>query len=303
MKQMIALLSGLNTTRLIISGLLIASTGGLFGQGAQIVSERVSSLPIRDVNHHSWQTLTPATVKLLPQNVTNPKITTPTVNEITVRSQNDGTRIAVMVEWKDPSRNSIVDVDAFCDQAAIQFPYDLTKAPNFMMGNKDGRVYILHWKASWQDDIEKGFRDVKDAYPNYWTDIYPMMEGKSTTQTVIARDIRPDQITDPQAKNYMHGAYAGNPMSIFNRKDPSEECVAEGFGTLTTRENQEGTAWGVWSNGVWRVIYTRKLKLDDNASAIVPEKTKIGFAVWEGSAENIGSRKNYAMWTDLIIKQ
>ena len=176
--------------------------------------------------------------------------------------------------------------------------------PVFMMGNKKGRVHIIHWKAVWQNDIENGFRDVKDAYPNYWTDIYPMAEKQGDgSKGKFARDISALDYSKGAGKNFMPGAYAGNPMSIFDRKEPAEECMAEGFGTLTTQTNQNSTAWGVWENNTWKVIFTRPLLSPDKDDAPLTAPTKIAFAIWNGHFDNISGKKHYAQWIDLTVQK
>ncbi len=271
--------------------------------GLTINSAKVNTVPIRDANHAVWNSAEPVLVTVLPQNLTNPMLQTPSVNQVRVRSINNGFIVAFLLEWADSTRDVIVDSDKFCDQVAIQIPMDVVNIPAFMMGNKDGKVHIIHWKAAWQNDIEQGFRNVKDAYPNYWVDIYPLQEKQGDGTAAFARDLRPGEVIDPDARNYMHGAYAGNAMSIFDRRDPSEECVAVGFGSLTTQIEQNATAWGVWENNSWKVIFSRRLVSPDKNDAPIPEKSKIAFAVWNGSKMNIGARKHYTLWSDLVIKK
>lgn len=273
------------------------------GQAPPLISVKTQNIPNREVNSEVWSNTEYITVNVHPQNITPPILQTPTINNIKVSSINDGQSIAFLLEWTDSTKDSIVDADKFCDQVAIQLPYDISKNPNFMMGNKNGRVHIIHWKASWQNDIENGFRDVKNAYPNYWTDIYPLLERKSDGISTYAKDISLDQYKDSNTINYMHGTYAGNPMSNFDRKDPSEENIAEGYGSLTTQELQNATGWGIWKNNTWKVIFTRPLTSPDTSDAPLPEKTKIAFAVWNGTANNIGARKHYSMWIELTINK
>ncbi len=229
---------------------------------------------------------------------------TPSVKNINVKSINDGEKISIMIEWIDSTRDAIVDADKFSDQVAIQLPLNPAVPPNFMMGNKNGKVHIINWKAVWQDDIEKGVRDVKEAYPNYWTDIYPMNEKAGDgSNGKHDRDISANEMASNNGKNFLHGNYAGNPMSIFDRKVPCEEDMAEGYGSLTTQPNQNATAWGIWENNTWKVVITRPLNSTDADDAPLVDKSKIAFAVWNGTYENVSGKKHYAMWTDLIIEK
>lgn len=263
------------------------------------INENISS---RDLRNAAWLHAPETVVQLLPQNVTQPMLQSSTVKKLSVKSLYNDTHIGFMLQWEDSSKDVIVDADKFCDQVAIQLPLNADTVPNFMMGNKKGRVHIIHWKAVWQEDCENGFRDVADAYPNYWTDIYPLHERYTDgTNSAFARDAKAEQLVLTNAKNYMHGAYAGNPMSMIIRKEPCEEASAEGFGTLTTQEQQDASAWGYWLDNKWTVLIVRPLKANDPADAPLSDKTKIAFSVWEGKAENIGARKNYSTWVNLEL--
>lgn len=290
--------------KIILSCLAWATTTNilLFAQnGVPITSVRVSQIPTRDVKSDIWNKSQEAVIPVMPQNVTNPQLLKASVTNMKVKSVNDGNKIAILMEWTDSTRDATVAVDKFSDQVAIQLPMNPDTVPNYMMGNKKGRVHIIHWKALWQDDIEKGFQDVKTAHPNYWTDIYYFQEKKSDGTTTAAKDATVDQFKSKEAKNYMAGAYAGNPMSIFDRKEPSEEALSEGYGTLATQEKQDAAAWGVWENNTWKVIIVRALNSSDPQDAPLLRNTQICFAVWNGSANNIGAKKHYSMWNDLII--
>ena len=269
-----------------------------------INSIKVNSIANRDVKNAEWDKVQSTVVNLFPQNITTPRLDVPSVNDIKVKSINDGTTIAFLLEWADSTKNLYVESDKFCDQVAIQLPLQTDNLPIFMMGNKNGRVHIVHWKAVWQNDIENGFRDVIDAYPNYWADIYPMAEKQSDgTNGKFAKDISALDYSKGAGKNFMPAAYAGNPMSIFDRKEPSEECVAEGFGTLATQANQNATAWGVWENNSWKVIFTRPLISPDKEDAPLNAPTKIAFAIWDGNFENISGKKHYSQWVDFNVQK
>ena len=121
----------------------------------------------KDLGNANWAKAQAVTVAVMPQNIAPPIVTEPTISEVNVKSINNGTKIAFLLEWKDASRDAMVETDIFTDQVAIQMPINPANNPSFMMGNAEGgRVHIIHWKAIWQDDIEKGYRDVKDAHPN-----------------------------------------------------------------------------------------------------------------------------------------
>lgn len=267
-----------------------------------IKSAMVPELPGKEFDHKAWGNASFITVPVSPQNIINPALKVATVSSVKVKSINDGKTISFLLEWVDSTRNALVDVNRFSDQVAIQFPVDPSSYPSFMMGNQNGRVQIIHWKALWQDDIEKGYTDVKSVHPNYWTDLY-YFQDKTADSGSYAMNSKVENFSSKEAKNYMHGAYAGNPMSIFDRKNPSEEAIAEGYGTLTTQPIQNAFAWGKWENNTWRVILSRPIKSEDTSDAVLGYRSMMAFAVWDGQARNIGAIKHYSMWVILDIER
>ncbi|MBI4228401.1 MAG: hypothetical protein HY693_01635 [Deltaproteobacteria bacterium] len=270
-----------------------------------IRSVKVKEVPFKDVRSSIWKKAPVSRVNVIPQNITLPFLQTPSIKEISVRSVHNGEWIAFLLEWEDETRDAAVDVDKFTDQVAIQIPLTPKNLPAFMMGNKGGRVHIIHWKAIWQDDIEKGYRDVQVLHPNYWVDLYffsdkpPIYaEGEFPLQPTTV-----DYFITPEALNFIPGAYARNPISMLHRTQPVEEAIAEGFGTFTTQPKQNAIGWGKWGNGLWKVIIARPLITDDPNDASISEKTFTAFAVWNGSAKNVGARKHYAPWIGLVVEK
>lgn len=268
----------------------------------EVVSVAVKEIPFRDVNSQLWSSAPVTRVKMLPQNVIPPHNTHPSIDEVQVRSVHASGWIAFLLEWNDSTRNAIVDADKFVDQVAIQLPLDPKNPQNYMMGNKGGRVHIIHWKAIWQDDIELGYRDVQNAHPNYWVDMYHFHEQPLYAEGEFPQEPYAEQFKTPEELNYMPGLYARNPVSVLNRTEPVEEAMAEGFGTFTTHPRQNARGWGKWENGKWRVIIARPLISDDANDAPLADTTSIAFAVWNGEFQNVGARKHYAPWMHLIVK-
>lgn len=256
----------------------------------------------RKLYDEAWLTAPATTISLMSQNFVYPPTGTASVSDILVRSLYFENTIAIMVEWKDATKNVEVDVDQFCDQVAVMLPVTTSNIPSFMMGNPSGRCHIVHWKAIWQEDCEHGFRDVQDAYPNMWVDVYPGMEGElDRSKRVYASDITSEHIVDVRSTQFMPGTYARNPMSQIRRKEPVEEASAEGFGTLTTQPNQQARAWAEWRGGQWRVCVLFPVNSNDAYRASLKDKTKVAFAVWNGADENIGGRKHVTDWADIIL--
>ena len=300
--------------RLLIGCLALTLSGGIFffllngkethGEDMKIVAVYSDKIPVKDVHSPVWEKTRFVSVKLYPQNIVSPKVRRASVKSIRVKVLYNTEKIAFLLEWDDKTRDALLDVDKYTDQVAIQLPLNPSSPPSFMMGQKGGRVHIIHWKAIWQDDIEKGYRDVDVLYPNYWVDLYWMGqpqffgEGEIHTHPPHLREF-----ISPEAEIFIPGFAAKNPMAVLHRKYPVEEVMAEGFGTLTTQPRQNASGWGVWENGKWRVIIARPLVSDDPLDAPITKKTYVAFAVWDGSKGNVGARKNYSPWIELILKK
>lgn len=264
----------------------------------------VEKIPFREPFSPVWEKAEPIEINLSPQNIIAPMLKEASVNKINVRAIHNSVYIAFLLEWEDKTKDTIVDVDRFSDQCAIQFPTDPKIPGSFMMGQKGNRVHIVHWKAIWQEDIEKGYKDVKEIYPNYWVDLYwkdqPHIFGEGEVPS------SPPHImgfSSPEIEKFIPGFGAKNPVSVLDRKEPVEELMAEGFGTLTTQPNQNARGWGQWEDGKWRVIIARPKISDDPLDAQIPEETFVGFAVWDGSNKNVGARKHFSTWIKMIVKK
>lgn len=91
----------------------------------------------------------------------------------------------------------------------------------------------------------------------------------------------------------------GGPVNIWYWKgDTAQDMNAKGFGTLKVQAQQDIRAKGVWKDGVWRVVFSRRLQTGDEQDVqILPGEFKqIAFAVWEGSKGEQGGRKNITSW-------
>jgi len=168
------------------------------------------------------------------------------------------------------------------------------------MGATGQIVNLWHWKADWQYDIDHGFRDVVDAYPNFWLDYYPQVAGKPPYRL-------PADFSTAQAKAYLAGWSAGNPLSNPMRATPIEDLNAVGFGTLTSQASQQQNVLGrgVWKDGRWYVVFARTLaSAESNDAQLVPgQTTSVAFAVWDGAERQVGARKQLSTWTPLLIEK
>jgi hypothetical protein len=242
-----------------------------------------------------WARAARRAVPVLPQNLTMPALAAPSIHEATLQSLTDGREISWRVSWADAAPDGNVETARFCDAVALQFP--LARDASFMMGAKDQRVQILHWKAAWQKDVDEHFQDVQDLHPNYWADLYWFAEGEAPFRV-------PGSFRRPEAQAWFVAHQAGNPMSDFDRSQPVEELVAEGFGSLTHQERSASVARGEWRDGTWAVVFRRPLLTDDPLDyQFSPGGSgQVAVAIWEGSAGNVGGRKHYSDWVEFEVE-
>lgn len=100
----------------------------------------------------------------------------------------------------------------------------------------------------------------------------------------------------------------GGPVNIWfwkNKMNKAVDMSAKGFGTLKPQEHQDVNAKGVYSNGTWKVVFSRTLSTDhpDEDVQITPGQfISIAFAVWDGRKDAVGelvekgSQKAVSSW-------
>lgn len=295
---------------LLISGALLlglSPAGGQEGLTVKYVDVSDEEFPVEDPTSVLWESETPLRVNVLPQMITNPMLMKPTVPWIDVKALHNGSWVAFLLQWPDPTRDANVDVDIFTDAVAIELPMSLENPISFTMGNPGGLVHIIHWKALWQKDIDEGFQDVRKLHPNYWVDLYffaetplPIFAEGEFPHSPAARSFK-----TPEALAQLPGAYVRNPISMLERKVPVEEASAEGFGTMTSQPKQNAKGRGIWTGEGWEVVISRPLVTDDSMDAELSpgNESLIAFAVWNGGDQNVGARKHYTPWVKLEMEE
>ncbi|GAB4411219.1 MAG: hypothetical protein OHK0032_07100 [Thermodesulfovibrionales bacterium] len=259
------------------------------------------SLPI-DPSDKAWNNAVPVEVHMEAQRSIRPGIKEPVVQSVRVSSLNNGSEIVFRLQWRDPTKNDTVNMsDKFSDACAIQFPIGKgATAQSFMMGDEGKPVHIIHWKAAWEKDIAEGYQDVEHAYPNYNVDGYPLM------RQVEGKAVYPVNSFTEEARAYMAGISAGNPLSDTKRGVPVEELNAEGFRTITTQSRNDARARGIWESSSWKVVIARKLNSGDPADSVLKrgESSLMSIAVWDGGSGDVGGRKSYSAdgWLTLKIE-
>jgi len=244
--------------------------------------ERISMDPFDP----TWSTAPVAVVPLTAQLVALPRLSVPTVSTVYVRALNDGERIGFRLDWDDPTRDaSAIRPSDFRDAAAVMVVSG-QGVPNICMGSPGQATNLWHWKADWQEDIDKGYQEVVDAYPNFFKDYYPFVTGTPPFRL-------PADFSSADARRYLIGQAAGNPLSQPNRISPVEEMLSAGFGTTTHRTQQTVEGKGVWADGRWQVTFVRPLVTTGAEAASLGGVTQapVAFAVWNGSNAEVGARK------------
>lgn len=255
-----------------------------------------STGPILDPGAEFWKDAPAVKVAMQPQMITNPQNATPAVAELDVRAVHNGQWYAVLIEWPDPTKSDRIVVDQFGDQVALEMPVNFKPGdfPNPMMGAPGERMNIMQWRAAFQSDIDRNGKtraesqngpSIAELYPYAHVDVYP-------DEVLRATD----------ARAYTGAVGLDNPISRPKRTAVIEQ-MAEGFGSLTVTPEQHADGRGIWTNGRWQVVITHPLAAGDgNTPTLKPgDQTLAAFAVWEGGAKEVGSRKAWSSWVQLTF--
>jgi hypothetical protein len=261
-------------------------------QGTTLAARYVKGdLPTDDPDAPAWERASAIEVPLSAQTVTRPILTETSVRSLTARALHNGSKIAILVEWKDATNDSqILTVQDFRDAVAVQFPLAVGQ-PFFCMGQQGGNVNIWHWKADWQADLDAR-RELELAYPNMNVDQYPFAKGESPAAS---------DYTDP---NYVPAYAAGN-LAAAPHASPVEDLIAGGFGSLTSQppkeQNVQGS--GAYANDGWRVIFSRDLASaeTDDVSFAPDQVYSMAFAVWDGANGERNGQKSTSQWVALQL--
>lgn len=279
---------------LLVSSFVIGNATA-WAQQATLTAPFVESMIPVDPRWGGWTDAPAIEVAMGPQAIAKPWNLAPSIKQLTVRAVHNGTWVAFLFTWKDATKDSVMYTDSFRDAVALMIP--VGKAAAITMGAPNERVLILHWKADWQEDIDRTFQDVAQLYPNAWQDWYPFVAGEPPY------DIR--EWTNTEAQRYLTGWVLGNPRSQPEKRTSIEEQIAEGFGTLTTNNRQSAIGKGVYANGGWQVVIARPLAVGDpNDPSWGPGKTiPVAFAAWDGGAGEIGARKGVSTWITVTLSR
>ncbi len=272
----ITLLALFAATVLTLTDMRLASS-----QTVTLVANRSEvEVPLDDPFDGVWRQANPVEAPLSAQILTPPKGGGD--RTVTARALHDGERLYVLLEWDDESEDLLVSRQSeFSDAAAVQFPVTTGETvPAFCMGDPSAPVNIWQWKAAWQADIDQGFVDVEDTYPDAHVDLYPFEDED---------EFYPARAVD-------------NVFARENRTTPVDNLLAGSFGTLTQAPDQLVQGSGEWRNGTWRVLFARDLTADGDYSQFAEEEsTNVAFAVWDGASGERDGIKSVSQFLTLEV--
>lgn len=266
-------------------------------QKAVLLAKEVPQVPL-DPQDGLWGQAEVLDVPLAPQAVVKPRRYEPGVETVAARALYDGERIAVRLEWEAPEkRDGIGAVGTFRDAVAIEFPAELTaKTPYFAMGEPSNPVTIYQWKADWEHGR---LYDADEAYPNMAVDWYPFA-GRDPGEIAEGADYGKVE----SAKVFHTSWSAGNTLGNLplQEQTPVEKLQAEGFGTLSPADNQDGQGKSVWKEGRWSVCISIP-RAQDRFVFDQKKTIPIAFAGWNGATGERGGEKSVSTWYFLALEQ
>lgn len=254
----------------------------------EVVSVIATEVPLAP-DAAAWNDAPIHVAQLLLQDLVEPRLMEASTPEVEVRSLNNGTEIAFRLEWADSSLNDLPGPGRFLDGCAIQIPSKIEpNAPDPQMGSSGNLVEIAFWRADWQASVNGREDNIKALYPNATVDHYPFqaqsLEAGSAAQQQMAR-------------RYAPAAAVGN-RRVGPREFPVEDLVAEGPGSLSPAPTSTSRGQGVRGPEGWTVVIKRPLP----HGLTTKVRTQIAFAVWEGSAKEVGARKMRSGWIPLAVR-
>jgi hypothetical protein len=255
---------------------------------AEVVVVSRASLP-SDPTDAAWNDAPIHIAPLFPQDMVEPRLLKPSTAEVRVRAITDGTRLAIRLDWTDPTKADLPGPARFSDACAVQFPAKVTPdVPAPQMGEKGKPVEITYWRASWQATVDGRGDTIKDIYPNATVDLYPFQAASLEKGSPPQREME---------ARYSPARALGNSMAG-PRDRPVENLIAEGPGTLTSTPLGESNGRGRRASDGWSVVISRLIP-----EGLAPGKrTQVAFAVWQGAQQEAGARKMRTGWVPIVVE-
>jgi hypothetical protein len=279
--------------RTAIAVLLMLAGAGACRKEAAPVNDvqvlRVATVPA-DPADPAWRAAPVHIAKLIPQDLVEPRVLTPTTTEVRVRALTDGKTVAFRLEWPDEARDDAPGPSRMVDACAVQIPQANEKEPPApQMGETGKAVDVTYWRADWQATVDGRGDTIRDLYPNASIDHYPFQAQPLEKGSAAEQEM---------ASRYAPARALGNARSG-PRAAPVEDLVAVGPGTLSPVPSRGSSGKGRHDKGVWAVVIGRAWP-----AVVTPgQRTNVAFAVWQGAAREAGARKMRTGWIPLSAKE
>ena len=226
---------------------------------------------------------------LVLQDLVEPRQMEFTTRRVDVQAVSDGRRVAFRLLWEDPTVDDTPGAARFSDACAVQLPAAVSPdVPAPQMGEEGGRVEISYWSAAWQAAVDGREDSIQALYPGATVDHYPFQAPSLEPGSSERREMEDLYSPARALGNFMAGP----------RVRPVEDLIAEGPGTLAPAETNRSEGMGRRGPEGWDVLIERTLP-----SGLTPgARSQIAFAVWQGSAREVGARKMRSVWIPLYLE-
>lgn len=227
--------------------------------------------------------------QLILQDMVEPRLLAPSTLRVDVQAITDGQKVAFRLQWQDPTVNNLPGPARFADACAVQFPAKTERdVPAPQMGEEGRPVEITYWSAFWQATVDGRADTIRSIYPRASIDHYPF-EAPPLKAAL--------QEQEAMAKRYAPARGLGNGIAG-PRKQPVQDLIAEGPGTLRPAGRSMSVGSGKRTETGWSVLIVRPLPEGGKPVS----RSQVAFAVWEGSKQEVGSRKMRTAWIPLAVE-
>ena len=275
---------------LALIALLAACSGGPpAAPSAEVIAAHRAQVPT-DPNDAVWQDAPLYSAALVLQDMVEPRLLEPSTDKVQVRALSDGKSIVFRLEWVDPTDDDLPGLGRFSDACAVQLPASIqADVPAPQMGEMQRPVEITYWRAFWQSMVDGREDTIKALFPNATVDHYPFEAASLPPGSEAQREM---------ALRYAPARALGNDMAG-PRKQPVQDLVAEGPGTIRPGSETHSTGRGTRTNQGWSVVLARPLPNGLEAGG----RTQVAFAVWQGAHQEAGARKMRSVWVPLLLQK
>lgn len=276
------------TRKYWLAGLLLAAAGCSRAPRPvnEVVALETARLP-EDPQDRAWRAAPEHRAALLPQDLVEPRLMTPSTSEVAVRALTNGAEIAFRLEWPDGQADDTPGSARMADACAVQLPEKIEPdLPEPQMGQAERIVQIAYWRADWQAWVNGRGDSIRDLYPNASVDHYPFE----------AKPLEPGSAARQELERLYSPALAVGNLRAGPRQSPVEALVATGPGTLSPAASQDASGSGLFQKDRWSVVIRRPLPQGLGRN----QRTHVAFAVWQGSNQEAGARKMRTGWIPLV---